>query len=140
MIQQYHVQLGSLYLTSDGMTGGTKYLVEVDGIDSLMDDYVSNEQPDMRGNLIVTLNNVEKKSKPITLNLLGITFQLASDLKALKNTQDSTHTATTMVLTHPYNADFTFELDVNITAVRWKGFFTQTWRDVEIVCRTFGEA
>jgi hypothetical protein len=140
MAQQYYlIKIGSFYLTENGLVGGTRYISEIGGIPNLMSAYDEVKFVDFRKNVSYQLTQTDQKDKTITIDLFGLTFAHAKDLIDIRNAQKSSQTVIALELTHPYDSDFNFAVDVNFDSIEWGAMLTETWRDVRLTFTTFEE-
>jgi len=140
MVTQYLVKIGDLYLSTDGVStvAADRYLVDVD-ISELLSDYEETEYQDLYHNLIVLVDETVKKAKKVSIKMLGIEFQMGADLRDLRNQQKADGEPIQLILTHPYNSEFNYDLQVNFKTLKWGNFLTNSFRNVEMEFTTFDE-
>jgi hypothetical protein len=138
--QYYLIKIGSIYLTENGLVGGTRYVSEIEGIANLASTYDEIKFVDFRKNVSYQLTQVDQKNKTIVINLLGAPFAVVSDLIDARNAQKSSQTVIALELTHPYDSDFNFTVDVNFDSIEWGPQNSRTtFRDVRLTFTTFEE-
>ena len=134
---EYLIKIGSsFYLTSTGLVGGTRYITDVN-INELDYEFLKVQRRSFRQDLVNEMTETAQKSKTITINALGLTFAHYSDLRDIMRSFDNTGTAVRVIGTHPYDTDFSFDLDCSFVSITRKNHLTTTFRDVEIVFTSF---
>lgn len=136
---QWLIKIGSIYLTDDGLVGGSRYLSEVEGIPEVQATTREIKKVDFRGIPFFNTVTVGQGNKVITIRCTGLLFALVSDIEAAKRAHKTAGTPITLTGTHPYDSDFDFDLNVNFDSIEYTDYLSTQYRDVVMRFTSFDE-
>lgn len=139
MVNQYKIKINDIFLTASQADGSAneRYLVEVD-TNELEYEFLENVRPDMYGNPFSEMTEVQQQGKRVNFTLPGMLFAHYSDLIDIKKAYQASGTPVRLILTHPYNSDFDYDLQAKFVRLTKKEMFKTTWRNVEFGFITTG--
>lgn len=135
-LTNYLVKLGTIYITDTGLIGGTKYISNIEGLQELGTEYAEAETLDIHSNPVFQVTEIGQKGKLIKIRLLGATYDLMEDLLTLREAQKADGNPRQLVLTHPVNTYFSYDLQVNIGLIEYGEMMSNQFRNVVIPLRT----
>jgi len=99
----YKVQIGSIYVTSDGMTGGTRAIAEVDGLDAFEmavsgTEVMGQDIKALSGKVYTNLRETVIDA-PITITFPLLTTSIKTSIQGVLNSYLATPTPFTLVFT-----------------------------------------
>lgn len=141
MRTEYLVKIGDLYLTDDASENDTRYISNIDNLAALQRNADEVKRSSFRKQVYFEVTYNENYADiTFTIRLLGCKFGLLEDLCELMRQQKATLPVVPVpvILTNPYNSNFSHSLNCNIDAVTWGAMMSNQFRDVAIQLTTTG--
>lgn len=139
----YGVQLGSTYLTASGAApSGTNKgcKLTIEGISQLESDYIKVKREGMKQTDVVwELTYVGKYRRELTINIERLPYSVCEDINEIRQDfEDGSISDATLVLTHPYDSNFTYSLKVGIDDFIYNTFERTQFRNAVLRVTTLG--
>ena len=125
MAKFYRIQIETIYLTSDGLAGGTKCRSLVSGVDQLSLDFIRTVEPSRDGTPVVQ-TFAYTKGKPIEIQIETLPKAVGEDLIELFN--DLMQNATTLTVIGSEAETPSFNVECEFLSFNFRETNSAGWR------------